>query len=88
MEQVNICYQTKKKSCVEQGTETVKIELINQKENESFLQAVGNSKKIVIDNVQGNVVIWFKEGESIIENYTVEELFDLIKKNVTDCVSK
>lgn len=82
MEQVNISYNTKKKAHVEQGTESVKIELINQKENESFLQAVGNSKKIVIDSVQGNVVIWFKEGESVLENYTVEELFELIKNTL------
>lgn len=86
MEQVNITYNTKKKAHVEQGTEKVKIELINQKENESFLQAVGNSKKIVIDNIQGNVVIWFKEGERLVDNYTVEELFELISKNVLNSI--
>lgn len=88
MEQVNISYQTKKKSCVEQGVEKVKIEVINQKENVPFLQAVESSKKIVVDNIQGNVVIWFKDGENLVDNYTVEELFELIKKNATDCVSK
>lgn len=88
MKQVNISYQTKKKSCVEQGTEKVKIEVINQKENMPFLQAVENSKKIVVDNIQGNVVIWFKDGENLVDNYTVEELFELIKKNATDCASK
>lgn len=79
MEQVNVSYQTKKKSHIEQGVEKVKLEVINQGENTSFLQAAANSKKMILESIDGKVLIQFKNDENVIDSYTIEELFALIE---------
>lgn len=82
MNQVNVKYFAGKKSRCEQGVTDLNIEVIEQKNEQSFMEAVGESKKInIITDSSGVIRMFFKEGNEVVDNYTMDELFDLLKLN-------